>query len=97
MEHLLRTFLALLYPLRSHDTICFEATNFFLGPAPLKIPVCQDRFFGGSSLRIFFLRGVLFQWIDIFVDNFGCKMVFEICLVIKDCPEKSGTGPKTCH
>ena len=83
MEHLLRTFLALLFPLRSHDTICFEATNFFLGPAPLKIPVCQDRFFwGGSSLRIFFLRGVLFQWIDIFVDNFGCKMGFEICLVI---------------
>ena len=81
MEHLLRTFLALLFPLRSHDTICFEATNFFLGPAPLKIPVCQDRFFWGT-LRIFFLRGVLFQWIDIFVDNFGCKMGFEICLVI---------------
>ena len=28
-EHLLKTFLTLLFGLLSHDTICFEATNFF--------------------------------------------------------------------
>ena len=28
-EHLLETFLTLLFGLLSHDTICFEATNFF--------------------------------------------------------------------